>query len=61
MTPYSVPQPGQHEAPPGDIVDLEDPLPSPGAQLPCIAAIEFLADTYEASGGEDLMKAIEVQ
>lgn len=61
MTPYSVPHPGQHDAPPGDIVDLEDPLPSPGAQLPCTAAIEFLADICEASGGEGLMKAIEVQ
>lgn len=61
MTPYSVPHPEQHEAAPGDVVDLEDPLPSPGAQLPCVAAIEFLADIYEANGGDDLMKAIEVQ
>jgi hypothetical protein len=61
VTPYSVPHLEQHEAPPGDVVDLEDPLPSPGAQLPCIAAIEFLADIYEADGGDDLTKAIEVQ
>ena len=60
MTPYSVPHPEQHEAPPGDVVDLEDPLPSPGARLPCIAAIEFVADIYEADGGDDLKKAIEV-
>lgn len=60
MTPYTVPHPEQHEVP-GDVVDLEDPLPSPGAQLPCVAAIEFLADIYEANGGDDLMKAIEVR
>lgn len=61
VTPYSVPHPEQHEAPLGDVVDLEDPLPSSGAQLPCVAAIEFVADIYETNGGEDLMKAIEVQ
>lgn len=61
VTPYTVPHPEQHEAPSPDVIDLEDPLPSPGAQLPCVAAIEFLADIYEATGGDDLMKAIEVQ
>ncbi|KAG9313486.1 hypothetical protein JVU11DRAFT_5811 [Chiua virens] len=60
VTPYSVPPSEQREAPPGDVVDLEDPLPSPGAQLPCVAAIEFVADIYEADGGDDLMKAIEL-
>lgn len=59
-TPYSVPRSEQHEAP-GDVVDLEDPLPSPGAQLPCVAAIEFMADIYEGTGGDDLMKATEVR
>jgi len=60
VTPYSVPHPDEHGAPPEDIVDLEDPLPSPGAQLPCVAAIEFVADIYEADGGDDLMEAIEL-
>lgn len=60
MAPYSIPHSEQHEAP-GDVVDLENPLPSPGAQLPCIAAIELMADTYEVTGGDDLMKATEVQ
>ncbi|KAF8137413.1 hypothetical protein EV363DRAFT_1428312 [Boletus edulis] len=58
--PYSVPHPEQHEASLEDVVDLENPLPSPGAQLPCVAAIEFLADIYETTGGDDLMKAIEL-
>ncbi|EJC98263.1 farnesyltransferase [Fomitiporia mediterranea MF3/22] len=42
------------------ILDLENPRPSPGADLPCPAAIEFLADIYEASGGEEISKAIEL-
>lgn len=30
-----------------DIVDLENPLPSPQAELPAAQAVEFLADMYE--------------
>ncbi|KAG6828819.1 hypothetical protein H0H92_006644 [Tricholoma furcatifolium] len=33
-----------------DIVDLENPPPSRGAQLPCAVAIEFLADIHEKEG-----------
>ncbi|KAF5379034.1 hypothetical protein D9615_006017 [Tricholomella constricta] len=36
-----------------DLVDLENPPPPPGAQLPCPAAIEFLADIHEKEGGKD--------
>lgn len=58
VQPYTVPQlPGETT---DDVVDLENPLPSKGAQLPCTAAIEFLADIYEAEGGDSLMKATEV-
>lgn len=60
MSPYSLPHSEQHEVP-EDVVDLEDPFPSPGAHLPCVAAIEFMADTYEATGGNDLMRATEVK
>ena len=43
-------------------IDLENPGPSVGAKLPCSAAIEFLADVYEAEGGaESLKKASEVR
>lgn len=56
--PYSIPHPSEDTVP--DVVDLENPLPGSGAQLPCPAAIEFLADGYEAEGGDDLMKATEV-
>ncbi|KAG6818790.1 hypothetical protein H0H93_001600, partial [Arthromyces matolae] len=33
-----------------DVVDLENPPPSKGAELPCPAAIEFLADIHEKEG-----------
>lgn len=45
----------------GDIVDVENPPPSEGAELPCVAAIEFLADIYEREKSRDgALKAIEV-
>lgn len=43
-----------------DIVDLENPLPAPGADLPCPIAVEFLGDIYESNGGADIEKAVEV-
>lgn len=42
-----------------EILDLENPPPSKGAELPVPAAIEFLADILEAEGGESLYKATE--
>lgn len=45
----------------GDIVDLENPLPSETAELPVPAAIEFMADIWEKDGTtEALDKAIEL-
>jgi protein farnesyltransferase/geranylgeranyltransferase type-1 subunit alpha len=44
-----------------DVFDLENPPPSGGAELPCAAAIEFLADVHEASGKEGIPKAVEVR
>jgi protein farnesyltransferase/geranylgeranyltransferase type-1 subunit alpha len=43
-----------------EVIDLENPLPSKGAELPCPDAIEFLADIYEAEGGDSILKATEV-
>jgi protein farnesyltransferase/geranylgeranyltransferase type-1 subunit alpha len=43
-----------------DILDLENPPPSEGAELPCSAAIEFMADVHEASGKDGISKAVEV-
>jgi hypothetical protein len=43
-----------------DLVDLDNPLPSKTAQLPCPAAIEFLADVYEREGGDNVQKAAQV-
>jgi hypothetical protein len=52
-----------HEAEAGtdDAFDLENPPPSKGADLPCAAAIEFMADVHEASGKEGISKAVEVR
>lgn len=44
-----------------DVIDAENPKPAPGAELPCAAALEFLADVYEREGGkEGVLKAVEV-
>jgi len=43
-----------------EVVDLENPAPSNGAQLPCPAAVEFLADIHEAEGGDSLKQAVEL-
>jgi hypothetical protein len=58
VLPYSLPQPPLGTPP--EIVDLESPLPSKDSQLPCVAAIEFMADIHEAAGGDDSVKAVEV-
>jgi len=48
-----------------DIVDLDNPPPSAEAELPCIQALEFLADIFETQGAsepdkEKTEKAVEV-
>ncbi|KAJ7634682.1 hypothetical protein FB45DRAFT_909549 [Roridomyces roridus] len=57
VQPYTVPLPASTT----DIVDLENPPPGRDADLPCAAAIEFLADVYEERGGADNVdKAVEL-
>jgi len=46
------------EAGTGDVVDLENPPPSQGAELPCPAALEFMADIHEARGKEGVPEAV---
>ncbi|KAF8902558.1 hypothetical protein CPB84DRAFT_1775678 [Gymnopilus junonius] len=36
-----------------EIVDLENPPPTETAQLPCVQAMEFMADVWENEGGEE--------
>ncbi|TEB34055.1 protein prenylyltransferase [Coprinellus micaceus] len=67
VTPYTVvsgDKPGSKDAAGGEedeIIDPENPRPSPGAQLPCPAALEFLADVYEKEGErEGVLKAVEI-
>ncbi|KAH9996714.1 protein prenylyltransferase [Russula compacta] len=42
-----------------DVLDLENPSPSEGAELPCPAAIEFMADVHEARGKEGVSEAVQ--
>ena len=56
VTPYSIAQPVGDD----EVVDLDHPLPSKTAELPCAAAIEFLADVYEREGGDSVHKATQV-
>jgi len=58
VQPYSVPRSPDEAV--AEVVDLENPPPSKGSQLPCPAAIEFLADIYESEGGNGLLKATEL-
>ena len=59
VQPYAVPHPHALSESEG-VLDLENPLPSKGANLPSPMAIEFLADTHEKAGGDEVFKAIEV-
>ncbi|KAF8627329.1 hypothetical protein AX15_004403 [Amanita polypyramis BW_CC] len=44
-----------------DIVDLENPPPSNDARLPCVHAVEFLADIYERDGeNQDIDQAVQL-
>ncbi|CAK5261900.1 unnamed protein product, partial [Mycena citricolor] len=49
VLPYSVPLSPDVK----DLVDLENPPPGKDAQLPCVAAVEFLADVREEEGKID--------
>ena len=58
VKPYTVPLGSQRV----DVVDLENPPPSPGAQLPCVHALEFMADIHEQTGVKDnILRAVEVK
>ena len=43
-----------------DVIDLDNPPPSQGAELPCPAALEFMADVHEAKGKEGVAEAVRV-
>ncbi|KAH7099744.1 protein prenylyltransferase [Auriculariales sp. MPI-PUGE-AT-0066] len=43
-----------------EVIDLESPLPSVGATLPCRLAIEFLAEIHEREGSEGLAQALKM-
>lgn len=43
------------------VLDLENPPPCEGAQLPCPASLEFMADVHEARGEEGITEAVKVR
>ncbi|PPQ79078.1 hypothetical protein CVT25_002303 [Psilocybe cyanescens] len=54
---YAYPRDPQASDKQREIVDLENPLPSDTAELPCAEAMEFLADAWESEGGQDKIEA----
>ncbi|KAI0716811.1 protein prenylyltransferase [Earliella scabrosa] len=58
VEPYTTTQPPTGAD--GDVVDLDNPLPSAGAELPSVAALEFMADIYEKEGGDKTAKAVQI-
>ncbi|KAF8524298.1 hypothetical protein BU17DRAFT_74781 [Hysterangium stoloniferum] len=54
IVPYTVPQ--SSSSPPSYVLDLESPLPSEGSDLPCAAALEFLAEIHEEDKHEESIK-----
>ncbi|KAH9932904.1 protein prenylyltransferase [Fomitopsis serialis] len=47
-------------SPASDVLDLDNPAPTEGAELPCVNALEFLADIYEEEGGQQISQAVEI-
>jgi protein farnesyltransferase/geranylgeranyltransferase type-1 subunit alpha len=43
-----------------DVVDLDNPKPTLDAHLPCVVAIDFLAEAYAQDGGENVKKAVDL-
>ncbi|KAI0773963.1 protein prenylyltransferase [Fomes fomentarius] len=59
VEPYTTAQPHSRREL-DDVVDLDNPPPSSGAELPAAPALEFLADVYEKEGGDKVGKAVEI-
>ena len=43
-----------------DVVDLDNPAPSLDADLPCVSAMDFLAEAYAREGGDATQNAIKL-
>ena len=56
VKPYTLAANFASDAEKRDIVDLDNPPPSAEADLPCIQAMEFLADIFETQGASELEK-----
>ncbi|EAU89761.2 farnesyltransferase/geranylgeranyltransferase type I alpha subunit [Coprinopsis cinerea okayama7 len=53
VKPYTEPANPSTPTTAADVVDLDNPRPGEGADLPCVAAVEFLADAYERRGDKE--------
>jgi len=65
VKPYTLASDSAAETEKRDIVDLDNPPPAAEAELPCVQALEFLADICEAQGAsqrekEKTEKAVEI-
>jgi protein farnesyltransferase/geranylgeranyltransferase type-1 subunit alpha len=56
--PYTKPQP--ESRPENEVVDLDNPKPSADAVLPCVAALDFLAEAYAREGGDATQNSIKL-
>ncbi|KAI0701051.1 protein prenylyltransferase [Cytidiella melzeri] len=56
--PYTQPQPATRS--PDEVVDLDNPKPIAEAVLPCVAALDFLAEAYVREGGEATREAVKL-
>ena len=43
-----------------DVVDLDNPKPSSDATLPCVAALDFLAEAHVRAGGDGVGQAVDL-
>ena len=60
VTPYTLPPQSSSDTEDESVVDLENPGPSAGADVPVPAAIEFLADIHEEAGDDEIEDAVKV-
>ncbi|KIP06799.1 hypothetical protein PHLGIDRAFT_106551 [Phlebiopsis gigantea 11061_1 CR5-6] len=60
LLPFTEPYTRAYVQPTDDVVDLDNPKPSSDATLPCVAALDFLAEAYVRAGGDGVGKAVEL-
>ena len=59
LVPFAEPY-TESKAPEDDVVDLDNPKPSAEAVLPCVPALDFVAEAYAREKGANVQKAVEL-